>query len=391
MVYETDKFPYIGFSVLKEEKNKILKKYQKSQLSTPLKIMSCNSCKHGFQSMDVNDELMNLIYSELYNYPSPMLTGFSQEREQGFLEFFDDNVMSLCNKKGLKKVLEIASFDGYVLNELAKKGFTVTGCDPSKGSDIAKQFGIKVYKRFFKSNDFVSNNEFFDVIIFRHFIEHVYDPISLLNDVKTVLTKDGIMVFETPNSEYYMDKGCFDPFNFQHLHNFSMCSVNETLKKAYLALIDYKTTPANLIAIAAKAGMSVNVTGESWIKNVNGFKEKFQNNVDSFHQYIEPFIKQKEKIVIWGAGGMCGYLFPLYNIDESNISYIVDIDERKWEMCFLDKELSIYSPERLVSDNVSLVVIASTYKNQVLKQIKEMKIKVNIICLHPSVTYYSAN
>lgn len=387
LVFKTDRFPYIGFSVLKEERKKIIDRYSNSNLVSKLKILGCNNCKHAFQAMELNKELMDMIYSEFYNYPSPMLTGFSHEREKIFLEFFFAKISKIAEKKSLSKVLEIACFDGYVLHELEKKGFQVCGCDPSKGADIARRFGLKVYKRFFNSDDFISEGECFDIVIFRHFIEHIHNPIILLNEVKRVLTKEGLIIFETPNVEYYLESGSFESFNFQHLHNFSIYSVQEVLRRASLNLMEYQITPENLIAVAAKEGKFLAVTGDSWEKNVNNFKENFQKNLNVLHGYLEPFVKQKKKIVVWGAGGLCGYFFILYNVDEQIISYVVDSDERKWEMCFIDKKFEIRSPKSLASDNVDLIIITSMYSEEILKQICELQVKSDVISLHPYVSY----
>ena len=384
-VYHTDSFPYIGFAVLKEERDKIIQKYPRSHLTSELRIMSCNGCKHAFQSVKPDEDLMQMIYSEFYNYPSAMLSGFSQEREKTFLRFFYDKVIPICEKQNLNRILEIACFDGYILNDLSKKGFTVCGCDPSKGADIAEQFGIKVYKRFFNADDFIMKNEFFDIIIFRHFIEHVQDPVGLLNNAKKVLTKQGLIIFETPNVEYYMGHGSFECFNFQHFQNFSLYSVGETLKRASLNLSDHEVTPENLIVISTRGDKSFSIEGDLWEINVPDFSNNLQKNADSLYYYLKPFIKQKKKIVLWGAGGLCGYFFHLYNVDEKVISYVIDTDERKWEMCFADKDLKIYPPERLLSDAADMIIITSMYSEQIYEQLLEMELKSDVISLHPCV------
>ena len=386
-VFQVDKFPYLGFSVTQEEKSSILKRYPRTRLSSILKIVSCDRCNHAFQSIEPDNEIMDVIYSECYNYPSPMLSGFAQEREKKFFQFFLDNVEDICREKGLKEVLEIACYDGYVLSELSKIGYNVCGCDPSKGADIARSFGINVYQQRFEGSYFVKQNKLFDIILFRHFIEHVRDPMCFLRDVEQILSEDGIVIFETPNVEYYFENGSFETFNFQHIQNFSLYSIREILERASLRLVDFKITPENMIVVAERGKGSISCEKSLWGKYVSGFRNNVQRNVDHFMKLIKPFMEQDKKIVLWGAGGFCGILFALYGVDEKNISYVVDSDNRKWDMCFIDKDLAIHPPERLMTDTVDLIVITSMYSREIIKQMNDMKIKSDVINLHPVVSY----
>ena len=386
IVCPVKRYPYLGFSVAKEEKDSILQQYSQDKLFAPLKLKSCNKCRHVFQAIKPDERLMDTIYNQHYNYPSPMLTGFAQERENIFLDFFSDNVSGVCKEKKLNKVLEIACFDGFILKGLSEQGFEVCGCDPSKGADIANSFGIKVHKRFFESSYFSEKKESFDIIIFRHFIEHVYCPVSLFLDVKKLLSKYGLIIFETPNVEYYLKNGSFETFNLQHLQAFSLYSVNEVLKKSSLNLVSYKITPQNLIVVASAHGQSLSCGDNSWSEYINSFKQNFQDNVNSCKKYLKPFLSQNKKIVLWGAGSFCGDLFSLYEIDEKGIDYVVDIDERKWDMVFMNNNLKIFSPDRLLTEGVDLIIITSMYSKEIIKQIREMNISSDIINLHPKVS-----
>lgn len=386
VAYQVKSYPYLGFSVAKGERDFILQKYPQDRLFSPLKIMGCNECRHVFQAIKPDEKLMNIIYSRYYNYPSPMLTGFAQERENIFLNFFFDKVLPLCKKNKLNRVLEIACFDGFILKALSDRGFKVCGCDPSKGADIANSFGIKVYKRFFESSYFTEKKECFDIVILRHFIEHVYSPASLLLDIKKVLTKDGVIIIETPNVEYYLKHGSFETFNLQHLQAFSLYSVNEVFKKASLNLVSYKITPQNLIVVASEGGKVFSCKSNLWKEYLPKFRQNFQDNVGLCKNYMKPFLSKNKKIALWGAGGFCGDFFSLYDIDEKWISYVVDIDERKWSMCFMGNNLEICSPQRLITENVDLIIITSMYCKEIIKQIRKMRIGSDIIKLHPKVS-----
>jgi SAM-dependent methyltransferase len=384
-IFQAPRYPYFGFSILQEEKEALLHKYTKEEFFSALKIVSCNNCRHVFQAINPDEELMEAIYSQYYNYPSPMLSGFAQERENIFLDFFLNNISPICKKKKLNRILEIACFDGFVLKALSEKGFQVCGCDPSKGADIANDFGIKVHKRYFESSYFTDKKELFDIVIFRHFIEHIPDPIGFMMEVKKVLNKDGLIIFETPDVENYLKNGSFESFHLQHLQNFSIYSVSEVLKRASLKLISYKMSPENMIIVASENGGLFPDKSNLWQEYINNFKRIAQRNIVHLKDYIRPFLAENKKIVLWGAGTFCGEFFSLYGMEEVGISYVVDIDQRKWNMGFMNNDLKIYSPEKLLSDDVDLIIITSTFTKEITQQIRQMNIQSTLISMHPKV------
>ena len=156
--------------------------------------------------------MLNKIYADYSSYPSPLMGHFIPERDDVFLDIFHKNIQPYCQKHKLSSVLEIGCFDGYVLHKLQKIGFDVTGCDPSIGADIGKQFGVNIKKQMFNSDYFYSQNIFFDIVISRHFIEHVVDPKTLVDDMKKVLKPEGLLIIETPNVNYYIKHGIMDVF-----------------------------------------------------------------------------------------------------------------------------------------------------------------------------------
>ncbi|MFC1624234.1 class I SAM-dependent methyltransferase [Candidatus Omnitrophota bacterium] len=385
--YQTDRFPCVSFSVLKEEKRSILRRYSENDLFLPLRIVNCGKCRHSFQTVKPDEQLMDMVYGKCYNYPSPILSDFVQDKEKMFLDFFFNEIYPICRVKKLDKVFEIACFDGFILKGLSKKGFKVSGCDPSKGADIANDFGIKVHKRNFDSSYFIKRKKSFDIVIFRHFIEHVHDPVSLLRDVKKILNPNGLIIFETPNAEHYIKNGSFETFHLQHLHHFSIYSAGELLKKASLKLTRYKVTPENMIVVASGNGKSLSV-GRRPAKGYAGkFKEDFQKNAAYLKDCLASFSDHKKKIVLWGAGGLCGYFFSLYDVDGECISYVVDSDKRKWDMCFINNRLKVYSPQKLLSEEIDLIIITSMYSRSILRQIEEMGIASDVISLHPNISY----
>lgn len=126
---------------------------------------------------------------------------------------------------GAANVLDIGCGDGHYLDNLVQiTGWTITGIEFKK--EIAVR-GIKQGRNIlvgtFEEIEFHDN--YFDLIIMNHLIEHVRDPIKLLEKAKLKLKADGYIIGELPNVESW-DFQCFRKFWGglhvpRHLHNFS--------------------------------------------------------------------------------------------------------------------------------------------------------------------------
>src|SRR3990167_1961050 len=147
------------------------KDYRSSVENHPLSIAICEQCTLVQQIQCVDETIMNKVYeADYYNCPSPTGSGMGVSEIQKFSHFFN----SIALKKG--KLLEIACFDGYLLNKFRKNGWDVYGIDPSTATaQIVDLYPTdKIKNSFFTETSFP--NEIFDVIVFRNLLEHIYDP-----------------------------------------------------------------------------------------------------------------------------------------------------------------------------------------------------------------------
>ena len=70
---------------------------------------------------------------------------------------------------------------------MQKQGFDVEGCDPSAGALIGKRFGVKIQKELFDPKRL--NNQY-DIVISRHYLEHVLDPFVWINAISKAVSDD---------------------------------------------------------------------------------------------------------------------------------------------------------------------------------------------------------
>lgn len=131
------------------------------------------------------------------------------------------------------RVLEVGCTSGGILRYFKERGAkSVTGIDPEEEYvDYANSVtGIKVHKGYLSDlqNTFSKR---FNVIIMRHVLERISDPLTNLNIARSLLTKEGLIFIETP-SLYSMGIKEKWSKNFHREH--PIIFSNETLKNALL-------------------------------------------------------------------------------------------------------------------------------------------------------------
>lgn len=381
-----DKYPYFTVPVSISDKNEILEKYTPEQLTATLEVKTCMNCCHCFLATCPDHEVLNSLYLQYYTYPSPLEGIFHPERDRQFLEYFEKNVEPLCRKMRLKSVFEVGCYDGYILYHIKQKGFIVTGCDPSKGAEIGNKFGVNIIRQFFDSKKFLKNNQSFDVVVSRHFIEHVVDPIEWIRNLKEVLNPGGILVLETPNAQFYLERGLVEVFSLQHIHVFSAASIDYALRESEMKVCSIDKNSNNLIAIAESGNADTDFKIEGLDGIVTNFNEKVAKGKSKLKEMVSEFSSGYKIIGMWGAGGFGLAAVTLYEISAQYVNFYIDADSNKWDMEYMDTSIPIISPEKAKLLNPDLIIVTSMYSRSILKQIREIGLKSSVLTIFPDIT-----
>ena len=99
------------------------------------------------------------------------------------------------------KLLDIGCGSGNFLAKMREQGWNVEGVDfDPKAIKVAKEkHKLNVHQGTIQSINYPSDS--FDAITMSHVIEHVHDPISLIEECYRLLKQDGYLVMVTPNIE----------------------------------------------------------------------------------------------------------------------------------------------------------------------------------------------
>lgn len=105
------------------------------------------------------------------------------------------NLISKFSKKG--RVLEIGSATGVMLKLLVKLGWDGLGIEPSGSYMEAKKKGLRVLNC--KFEDIKLPQDYFDLVVLNHTLEHMNNPGQVLKKINDLLKKRGIVFIDVPN------------------------------------------------------------------------------------------------------------------------------------------------------------------------------------------------
>jgi len=138
---------------------------------------------------------------------------------------------------GKGRLLDIGCGQGYFLKEAKDKGWDAYGLDISDyaARHSKKVAGVDIFLGHI--HDARYEDSFFDVVTLWDVLEHTKDHIKILNEVRRVLKKGGIVVASTPNAGS-MDAIChkykwpyFDFEKYGHILQFTPKTLKRSFKK----------------------------------------------------------------------------------------------------------------------------------------------------------------
>lgn len=205
-------------------------------------------------------------YEEVYSYEpdyQKMVTVAERTAsgKQGFrdLRWFKRKALRwIENEQHGGRLLEVGSGPGTFLLVARKRGWDVTGVEPTKlAADKARSLGVDTYNGTIE--EFVTTrDEKFDVVTSFEVIEHVPDVLSMLGAIRSVLKPDGVFVFSVPNLDDPYTLRQTIPANLPpiHINFFRRQSMTVALERAGFVPDRFATLPIPTTGVRNDHGLT---------------------------------------------------------------------------------------------------------------------------------------
>ncbi|MBT3721641.1 class I SAM-dependent methyltransferase [archaeon] len=132
-----------------------------------------------------------------------------------------------------KKLLDIGTGKGYLLDVAKKQGYNCYGLDISKyATKIAKKNHKKIFTGDLFSAKYKSN--YFDVITATDLLEHIENPHEFVKEVRRILKPGGYFFVITPNTDSFTRKILgkkWYQYKYEHIIYYNKSSIKELFEK----------------------------------------------------------------------------------------------------------------------------------------------------------------
>ena len=365
---------------------KNLKKY-------PVVISQCKKCLLIQLKYSIPDKL---LFSDNYSY----LSGNSKEKIKNFESIL--NKIKKYSKNGIPKILDIGSNDGSFLELAKKKHFTVLGVEPTNTAKISSQKGINTIKKslnFDLAKKITKKYSKFDFVVATNFFAQTNNLEEILNSVKLILKKEGMLIVEVQYLyDLLLQKG-FDSFHHEHIAYYTLSSITKVLEKYKLFVYDAeklkvhggilrvfvslrkKKISKKFKKILSKENDKILINK---IKKLNLFRIKFSNE---FKKLLINLKKKKNKIYGMGAAPRTCVMLNSSNLTRNEINLVGEVPKSlKCNKYIPGTNIIVKNENKIITDKPDYVVILAWHlKKMIVNLLSKKGYKGNFIIPLPNL------
>jgi len=259
----------------------------------PLRVLFCDTC--GLVQLgDVVDPdtlFRNYVYFSSGMPSSDHYRGYAKEVVENHVRDPHD------------LVVEIGSNDGHLLSVIKEFGAEVLGVDPALNiAEIANKQGVPTLPEFFSekvAGEIVREHKKARVIIGNNVVAHIDDHHGLVRGIRTLLTDDGVFIFEAPYLRDMFEILAFDSIYHEHLSYLAVRPLQTLFEQYNMEICDVKISPVQgnslRVYVSHKNKKEIGPSVKEFLENeLNlGF-----GNLETYENLAKKIAERNEEIVM---------------------------------------------------------------------------------------------
>ena len=330
-------------------------------------------------------------------------------REYLYFSSFSDTVLENARQlaermtarrrlNGNSLVVEVASNDGYLLQNYVKKNIRVLGVEPARNvARVAEERGVTTVSEFFDegvAERLKGRGESADVIHANNVAAHVADLHGVVKGIAALLKPDGAAVIENHYVKDMMDHAEFDSIYHEHLCYYSVTSFCNLFARHGLTLVDAERLPVHGGSLRvyfqqADGPRSMEPKGKARVDSLlqeeaewgvsrfsfyQNFGEKIERLRVELLALLRKFKAEGKTIAVYGASAKSATLLNYYGIGAETLEYVADRSVVKQGRFTPGTHLPIYAPEKLLETQPDLVLLLTwNFADEILEQQAEYR------------------
>ena len=310
-----------------------------------------------------------------------------------WLKHAADYVDMIVARLGLGRqslAVELASNDGYLLQNFVNKGIPALGVEPAANvAKAAVEKGVPTIVKFFgvqTAQAMVAEGQRADLIIGNNVLAQVPDINDFVDGIRILLKPEGVATLEFPHLVKLMAENQYDTIYHEHFSYFSFMTVERVFRAHGMTLFDVEELPTHggsirIYACHSEATSRV-VTGRvpdlrnrellagiERIETYSSFGEKVQQSKRNLLEFLIRAKREGKRIAGYGAPGKGNTLLNYCGIRTDFLDYTVDRNPYKQGKFLPGTHIPIFAPERIFETKPDYVFILPwNFKDEIVRQ-----------------------
>lgn len=318
----------------------------------------CRECGFVWNSA-FNQELLE--YDENY------------QNEQGFSERFQQHLTLVCDliSKEIRPgahVKEIGCGKAKFLSMMEAREYQISGYDPAyEGEDP------RIIKSYYPPLDYNCERDKADIIILRHVLEHIPEPMDFLRNIALANDYNGLLYIEVPDFNWIVEHNALQDIFYEHSNYFTLSVLKNKFPDFVSSGLLFGGQYCFIIIKLESLRNDLHTTQTM----IDTPKLEFDKYITMWKEVLEP----KRNIYIWGAGAKGATFLRLIDPDGSLISGVIDINPKKQKHLIAKTGHKIFSQNdlnQLTPDGI--IIMNGNYLKEIIATLKnESKIPIYVL------------
>ena len=337
----------------------------------PLKLLICDDCKLA--------QVDNIID------PGHLFRDYRYSSSDSLSKHFSEYASLLDARYTVKnkRILEIGSNDGVLMEPLKRMGAQIIGVEPSNNIGLkAKEKGLDVIHDFFRYNLFEGTEHcgHYDLVLANNAFAHIPDIRDVVRGISYILKPGGHFIFEVHYFKNLIDENQWDNIYHEHLYYYSVTALKSLFEQFDMTIIECEEIPvhAGSIRVTVNNGLvkyPVDVLDRiSYESNhvmeenaLTKFRCCFDHHKEHFTAYVEELSKSY-KIAAYGASGRANMFCNILGLSKEHIEFVIDESPERSGRFIANMGIPIITLDELESRDVDLLIVFAWNYSKVIME-----------------------